>query len=234
VTDDAAAIDRATTAERVAGLLRRRIIDGDLPPGTRLSEERLVKPLRVSRNTLREAFRLLSHEGLLVHELHHGVSVPRLGIEDVVDLYRLRRTLECAIVSTLTELSPEQLRPLHDDVAQALARAAAEDWLGVGTSNMHFHQHLVGLAGSRRLDEIATRLLAELRLAFHAIDNPRDLHQPFVARNARVLELLVDGDPVAAAAELEGYLRDSEAVVVAAMMARAGEAARVPAPVAGS
>jgi DNA-binding transcriptional regulator YhcF (GntR family) len=63
-------VDRSSTAERVAELLRRRVIVGDLPPGARLSEEQLVEVLHVSRNTLREAFRLLTHEGLLVHRLH--------------------------------------------------------------------------------------------------------------------------------------------------------------------
>jgi hypothetical protein len=72
----------------VADVLRRRITDGDLPPGSRLSEEQLVQVLRVSRNTLRESFRLLAHEGLLVHELHRGVFVRVLDEDDLVDLYR--------------------------------------------------------------------------------------------------------------------------------------------------
>ncbi|MGI8985956.1 MAG: GntR family transcriptional regulator, partial [Nocardioidaceae bacterium] len=81
----------SSTAERVADVLRRRITEGDLVPGARLSEERLVCELHVSRNTLREAFRLLAHEGLLVHRLHRGVFVPELDEDDLVDLYRLRR-----------------------------------------------------------------------------------------------------------------------------------------------
>src|SRR3954454_3634165 len=78
VADEVRSFDRSSTAERVAELLRHRVIEGDLPPGTRLSEEQLVEVLHVSRNTLREAFRLLTHEGLLVHHLHRGVFVPEL------------------------------------------------------------------------------------------------------------------------------------------------------------
>ena len=91
VAGDIRLIDRSSTAERVADVLRRRITEGDLPPRTHLSEEQLIVVLRVSRNTLREAFRLLSHEGLLVHELHRGVFVRELDDADLVDLYRLRR-----------------------------------------------------------------------------------------------------------------------------------------------
>ncbi|MFI7705148.1 GntR family transcriptional regulator [Nonomuraea sp. NPDC049480] len=90
------ALERAGTAELVASILRENIIEGSLPPGIRLSEEAIGQVLKVSRNTLREAFRLLSHENLLVHELHRGMFVRRLTASDVADIYRTRRALEAA------------------------------------------------------------------------------------------------------------------------------------------
>ena len=100
-------------AERAADVLRRRITDGELRPGSRLVEEELVGPLKVSRNTLREAFRLLTHDGLLVHRLHRGVFVSALDAFELLDLYRLRRLLECHVVGSLTGLSETQLAPLR-------------------------------------------------------------------------------------------------------------------------
>lgn len=220
VADDAGALDRSSTAERMADVLRRRITDGDLAPGTRLSEELLVDALGVSRNTLREAFRLLTHEGLLVHHLHRGVFVPEHGEDDVVDLYRLRRTLECDVVASLRDLDDARLRPLREDVEAAEAAAGRDDWAAAGTANMRFHRHLVGLAGSRRIDEVIARLLAELRLLFHVIARPRDLYEPYIPRNRRLLEMLERGDVARAADELRGYLHDSEAELLAAFRSR--------------
>lgn len=218
---EARAIDRTSTAERVADVLRRRITEGDLPPGTRLQEELLVDALRVSRNTLREAFRLLTHEGLLVHHLHRGVFVPELDEADLVDLYRLRRAIECDVVRSLHEVDATRLRPLHDDVASGEAAAARGDWVAVGTANMRFHSHLVALAGSRRVDDVTARVLAELRLAFHAVASPQVLHEPYVARNRELLALLDDGEFARAATDLERYLRDSEQQLLDAVRARA-------------
>ena len=147
--------DRSSTAERVADVLRSRITEGELPPGSRLSEEQLVSVLSVSRNTLREAFRLLTHEGLLVHQMHRGVFVPELAADEVVDLYRLRCMIECDVVRSLEgNLDMARLRPLHDDVAAGESAAQRGDWVAVGTANMRFHQHLVELAGSRRMNEV--------------------------------------------------------------------------------
>lgn len=220
MADEVRSSDRSSTAERVAELLRHRVIEGDLPPGRRLSEEQLVDVLHVSRNTLREAFRLLTHEGLLVHRLHRGVFVPELDEDDLVDLYRLRRTIECDVVRRLGVIDPVRLRPLHGDVAAGEDAARRGDWVAVGTANMRFHQHLVALAGSRRIDETAARLLAELRLAFHAVDAPQRLHEPYVSRNRALLDLLADGEAERAAKELEDYLHDSEAELLAAFRDR--------------
>ncbi|WP_299951712.1 GntR family transcriptional regulator [uncultured Modestobacter sp.] len=216
VAHEVRSFDRSSTAERVAELLRSRVIEGDLPPGTRLSEEQLVEVLHVSRNTLREAFRLLTHEGLLVHRLHRGVFVPELAEDDLVDLYRLRRTIECDVVRRLDTLDAVRLRPLHDAVAAGEDAARRGDWVAAGTANMRFHQQLVALAGSRRIDETTARLLAELRLAFHAIAVPQRLHEPYVSRNRALLDLLAGGEVEQAAKELEAYLHDSEAELLAA------------------
>lgn len=227
VADEVRQLDRSSTSERVADVLRRRITEGDLRPGTRLSEEQLVAVLRVSRNTLREAFRLLTHEGLLVHLLHRGVFVPELDEADLVDLYRLRRTIECDVLRSLQgKLNAVRLRPLHDDVAAGESAAARGDWVAVGTANMRFHQHLVALAGSRRTDEVTARLLAELRLAFHAVASPQRLHEPYVRRNRALLDLLVAGDAEGAAKELGEYLHDSQAELLDAVRSRHASGAR--------
>ncbi len=199
---------RASTAERVAEILRRRVTEGDLPPGTQLSEEQLSAVLQVSRNTLREAFRLLGHEGLLVHRLHRGVFVTELSDDELADIYRVRRAVECDVVrrlGTLTTPDPDLLAPLRADVADGAAAAARRDWTGVGTANMHFHSHLVALAGSPRLDAATGRLLAELRLAFQGAD-AEAMHAPFVERNGALLDLVAAGRSADAAAALEDYL----------------------------
>lgn len=207
---------RNSTAERVADVLRRRLTDGALRPGARLSEELLVADLAVSRNTLREAFRLLTHEGLLVHRLHRGVFVPELTQDDVADLYRLRRTVECGTVRSLGAVSADRLRTVYAAVEEAEAAAAEGRWMDVGTANMRFHHCLVALAGSARTDELLGRLLAELRLVFHAADTPQALYEPFIARNRRLADLLADADCRRAADELAAYLQDSEQRLIGA------------------
>ncbi|MBL1087060.1 GntR family transcriptional regulator [Streptomyces actinomycinicus] len=208
LADDRALLGRTSTAERVSDILRSRIADGYFPPGTRLSEDSIGGALGVSRNTLREAFRLLTHERLLVHELNRGVFVRVLTVEDVEDIYRTRSLVECAVVRGLGE-PPYPLQGLAAAVAEGERATLDNDWKALGTANIHFHRELVALAGSERTDELMRSVFAELRLAFHVVDDPRRLHEPYLARNRQLLRTLESGDRRAAEELLATYLADS-------------------------
>lgn len=227
LTDDRVLLGRTSTAERVADILRTRVAEGYFPPGTRLSEEGIGGALGVSRNTLREAFRLLTHERLLVHELNRGVFVRVLAADDVDDIYRTRRLVECAVVRGLGQ-PPYALDALAVAVVAGETAARSGDWQGVSTANIHFHRELVALAGSARTDELMRGVLAELRLAFHVVDDPRVLHEPYLARNREILDALRAGERTTAERLLVRYLDDSRTRVAAAY-ARAVEAPAGPA-----
>ncbi|MEW2340733.1 GntR family transcriptional regulator [Streptomyces griseoaurantiacus] len=223
LAEDRALLGRTSTAERVADILRSRIAEGYFPPGTRLSEDNIGGALGVSRNTLREAFRLLTHERLLVHELNRGVFVRVLTVEDVEDIYRVRRLVECAVVRGLGA-PPYAVDGLAAAVEEGTAAAREGDWKGVSTANIHFHRALVALAGSDRTDEVMRSVFAELRLAFHVVDDPRRLHEPYLARNRHLLGILRAGERDQAEQLLATYLDDSREGLVDVYARRVADA----------
>jgi len=210
-------LGRTSMVEQLADLLRRRITEGHYTPGERLAEDAIGTSLKVSRNTVREAFRLLTHERLLVHELNRGVFVRKLTVEDLVDLYRVRMLLECGAVRGLT--APPGTDAMADAVAQATAAVRERDWRALGTANMLFHQGITALAGSPRMNEIMRGVLAELRLHFHSMNDPRRLHEPYLDRNREILAVIDTGDGPTAERLLRKYLDDSEHQLVEAYQA---------------
>lgn len=202
-------------AETAAARMRSAISAGDFPPGTQLSEERLSEQLGVSRNTLREAFRLLARDHLVEHVFNRGVFVRRLTAADVADLYAARRVLEEAAVHACLPSSPAL-----DDAARtvATARRAAEvgDWRAVGTADIAFHAALVRAVPSTRIHALMDALLAEMRLAFLEADDPAAFHAQYVDRNQEIVDALQRGDRAAAAGLLSAYLDDAEATLRAA------------------
>ena len=206
-------VEKAGSAARAVEQLRSSMINGELAPGTPLKESKLTGPLGVSRNTLREAFSTLVEEGLLVRRPHRGVFVATLTSAQIADIYRVRVLLECTALEQAPTEPPraEGMRAAVDEAKRAVADG---DWRTVGTANMHFHEQIVALAGSPRLDAWMRQLTAELRLAFVAAPNIEALHRPFVAMNDAIAASYEAGQAVEAAQALRDYLLTSERVVL--------------------
>jgi DNA-binding GntR family transcriptional regulator len=212
-------------ADQAASVLRRRIADGLLEPGRQLREEQLTATFKISRNTLREAFLILIHEGLIVREPFRGVFVRVVTAADVSDIFRTRQMLEPMGVDPLTK-DPVASAKLLKIVAAAYRAAEAEDWREVGTANLDLHRALVEPCRSVRLDRLFAQLFAELRLAFLLSADARafllsadarTMHEPYLAWNKSIAELIAEGKAAAAKKELSRYLDHAERQVIAAV-----------------
>ncbi|WP_028934952.1 GntR family transcriptional regulator [Pseudonocardia spinosispora] len=219
---DRALLGRTSTAERVGDILRTRISAGYFPPGARLAEEEITEALGVSRNTLREAFRLLTHERLLIHELNRGMFVRVPDVDDVHDLYAVRKHVQCSVVRT-APTSPELLAPIAETIRAGKVALAEQNWQALGTADISFHEEMVALAGSDRITELMRGVLAELRLVFHVMDNPRWFHEPYLARNEEILDALREGNGARADELLYKYLDDAERQLVETYVLRRAE-----------
>lgn len=202
------------TASRVADALRTQIAMGELVPGMRLSEERVREAHGVSRSTLREAFQRLIREGLLVHELSRGVFVRQLSRQDISDLYEVRVVMECAAVRHIKALTPAGLRRLAAAIADGKAAAEKYNWGAVAAASIRFHEALVALAGSARLDAMMSTVLAEFRLAYAHMADTQVFHAAFLKRHSEIADALRVGDTEGAAELLEVYLRDAEVTLL--------------------
>lgn len=202
-------------SQKVANVIRQKITIGELPPGERLSETALSETLEISRNTLREVFRVLTQEGLLTYKPNRGVFVSVPDMASIMDIYRVRRLIECDALRHSYPMHPAIVR-MQDSVNQAKVFQKQQDWSGVGTCNMHFHTAIVELSDSPRLFKQYQLILAELRLAFGLLNDPQLLHAPYIEKNEQILTLLMDGKAQEAATAMEDYLEISERTVLAA------------------
>lgn len=166
--------------------------------------------LNVSRSTLREGFQLLVRERLLIHLLSRGFFVRQLSRDDISDLYKVRRIVECAALRNISTLRPAHLLELTRALDEGRAAAALGDWPLVATASVRFHEALVGLADSDRLNTLMNQVLAEFRLAYAFMDDPTRFHSAFLERNQAIADLIRGGDIEGAAGFLEQYLVDSE------------------------
>jgi DNA-binding GntR family transcriptional regulator len=207
-----AEISRISVADQVASILRQRILDGELPPGTALQEVPMATSLGVSRNTVREATRILSLEGLLKRSAHRGVAVAQLSLEDVGEIYRLRHLLEIPAVRAAKMDDADVLVEMRRALEGYEEAVEGVDWVRAVRFDLHFHTLLIRFHRNRRMGMV----LVDLR---H--DNPAGL----VPVHRRIHQLLTNGEAEECATLLAQHLRDSETRLTAVMDQRIARAA---------
>jgi len=78
--------------------VRERIIRGEIPPGTALSEAEIARRFSISRQPVREAFIKLAEEGLLEVRPQRGTFVRKINKTSVMDARFVREAIEANIV----------------------------------------------------------------------------------------------------------------------------------------
>ena len=206
-----AQINRISVADQAAAILRQRILNGELRPGIPLQEIPLAASLGVSRNTMREAVRILCLEGLLVRSAHRGVHVERLSLRDVREIYQLRRMLEITAVLSTTDPDPAVLKELQLALEQYEQAVRGRDWLSAVGHDLHFHTLLIRFFKNRRLEIFYRKVLGELRKGMVLVDRSHDDPVGLVPVHRKVQQLLVAGKRKQCAELLSRHLEDSEA-----------------------
>jgi DNA-binding GntR family transcriptional regulator len=167
-------IERHSTAEQVAGALRSAILEGRLLPGAPLRELPLAEELGVSRNSIREAIRILEGEHLVRYQMNRGTVVAELSDEEIDDLFAAREVIELAGVHRLQELTPKQRAAyLEPFVRQIEAANASGDIADTAAADQEFHTAIVRQAGNAHLLRWYDGLRKELRLALALAEQRR-------------------------------------------------------------
>lgn len=160
---DAPAELRADTPSVLAEL-RRRIIDGEFPAGTRMAEIPVAEALGVSRTPVRLAIRTLEQEGLLEKIGKRGFVVRAISEADVQRAIEVRGVLEGLAARHLAErgLDDAQRAALHACLAEGaevlapgrLDQAAIARWSAL---NDRFHRLIVEADTSRVIADAIAR-----------------------------------------------------------------------------
>lgn len=141
-----AKVGRQSLTDQIVTELRHRIINGQLPEGTPLRQEKLAAELGVSRVPLREAIRQLEAEGLVVSELHKGTVVSSLSLEEIEELFEIRLRLETWLFEAAIPLMTQADFTLAEAVIdEAMVSGIVENW---GELNWRFHEALYRPSGN--------------------------------------------------------------------------------------
>lgn len=175
--------------------LRQAILDGRITPGERLVERDIAAQFNASRTPVREAVRKLESEGYVEYLARKGVVVRGFNIEQIEEIYSIRKELEClAVRNAITRISSEQIVELKK-IVDELEREWEERSPRSTSQGLHDFDNVVFNAAAMPLLTSFLHTLRDSLQRFSRINltsHPR--RKDAVKEHKEILEAIIDKD----------------------------------------
>jgi DNA-binding GntR family transcriptional regulator len=151
--------ERPRLGERVYAQLRELIIEGRIPPGTRLVEQTLTAALQVGRTPLREALLRLEHDGVIERRDGGSLYVTELSSDELDELLGMRAVLEsyCARLAAI-RITDRELDDIADAQRAAVEADANGDLVALAAAGTLFHDLINAASRARRCTSVVNDL----------------------------------------------------------------------------
>lgn len=197
----------ASLTDKAYRVLVDKIVSLELPPGSVLTEGRLVQELRIGRTPIREAIQRLIVERLVTHLHHRGMLVAEIRAADVQQITEFRTQVEgLAARLAASRMTPEQIEELQK-IHAALDRSAAEmDIDTFVTQDRAFHTLLARGAQNQYVEDALNKLYnLHLRLWYFLYRKQGGLRET-VHEHQALIEALVRRDAEASELAMRTYV----------------------------
>jgi len=180
-------------AKELARFLQDKIVYGELAPGIRLIEEEIVRRYNVSRSPVREAFRILEQDGLLVRDRRRGVRVGLLSIADLDEIYACRMPLEGLAAEEAakhrTDAHLPGLEAAMNGLQDAFRASNVSDYF---EQNVRLSDHILLASGNATLRRLIGIIGKQaLRYRFLAYSRTSAMMQLSVETNREIIDAIV-------------------------------------------
>lgn len=184
-----------TIRETIYKAIKKSIIDGKLAVGERIVEKTFADAFRVSRTPVREALRRLETEGHVEYIPRTGVIVSGVSKEDVIEVYKIRKSLEALMLEQVIEnIKDEDIESLQKSIQIATNDVQSDDISVVMEHYEGFNDILLRVANMPRLTTVLGQI-KEYVYRFRRISASKQKRREEVAKEHKdILEAIIAKD----------------------------------------
>lgn len=218
-----------TRRDDTTAAVRREILSGSLPGGSRLKDIDMAASLGVSRPTVREALRQLVYEGLLVEEPYKGLVVASFDDATLRDLADVRVAIETVAAQRVAMRADPDARRLLEAQLQRIDLAQENrDADAINEAHFAFHGMVYGLSGVPVLNQMWDVIGGRTRLALSIDFESQPDFRRISRDHHKMLTVILSRKDAAISELIAGHIREGANHVVARRHSKA--LARVPKP----
>jgi len=163
-----------TKADSIAARIRAAILEHRLSPGAKLTEAQLCEVFGVKRGPIRQALALLATDRLVDLEPNRGAFVASPSLEEVHEVFEMRRIIELAVVERVCGAHPaaRRFKSIGESVRRERRAFEARDFPSWIRLSGEFHTALAALTGNTVLCDCLNGLVARSTLISALYESP--------------------------------------------------------------
>ncbi len=199
-------------ADMTKRYLEKKIVTNTFKPGQQIKEDDIASKLEISRPPIREAFKALESEGLVIKKPRKGVFVIEMVKTDVIEVYMLKANLYAmATELAMDQITDEQLKGLFN-LVDKMGNCIHEEYSDIRNYqkfHQKFHMHIMVIAGNKRLEMFALNLHKQIRrFSYQALQNSNHL-QSSMKYHKRIIENMMAKDKKSASKIMKEHVFDT-------------------------
>jgi DNA-binding GntR family transcriptional regulator len=201
-------VGQKKSIEEIYTSLFNKIIKNQYPPDSWLKEDKIAEEYGVSRTPVREVFRILEQDGLVQLIPNRGVRVFGFTIDDLEDIFEIRRVLEClALEYAVPGLSIHGLKEIRDRIEEARKTDSSHE-----TARLDFelHHYFIDSCGRRRLISMLNQLTHLLQTFREMSFADREIRESTYKEHITLINAISIRDIEGAKKILEEHIRNSK------------------------
>jgi len=207
----------------------------EITPGQRLNARELAKKLGRSPTPIVQALKWLHFQGFLTHIPNRGYFLERITLDEMIDIYDLRLTIELANVNKVAALADRAALDRLEAPLEAHARALESQYpKRILLADMDFHLTLASLAGSAVGERLLSYLFEMLYLKYRADVLFTPPRHRYLSDHRLILEALRAGNKDEACRLLTEHITSVKEGAVESMRLKAEDEEAVLWPAAGA
>jgi len=180
--------------------IRDDIIAGDLPPGTRLPQQRIADRYEVSKVLTVAAFSRLESAGLVESAIGEGVRVRTIDREMLEGEYTFREAIEVQAIREACQHASEREVAELRRMSEQLEAAQEQEAIRI---DQQFHLKIAKMSRCQRL----VKELNQLQLVQMFVSQVTVANQNWPYTHSKLVDLIEKGDPDAAEAEMRWHIQ---------------------------
>ncbi len=202
--------EAATSINVVYDKILDAVMAHQLPPGTKLAEERLASIFSVSRTRLREIFARLAHEGIVTLIQNRGAFIASPTVEEAREILAVRKVVESSIVRELAKAATkDEIALLRKHDTRESAAHSANDRSAIIRLSGEFHVLLAQFTGNSLMLRLVRELVSRNCLIIALYDSP-DVPSCPLHGHVDITDAIAAGDGARAAKMMVKHLEEVE------------------------